>query len=65
MPVLYVCQRFQTDVVSVNVSRREFLKTREGFAGPKAIFEIWSPLSGGEVFSPKTSAKWLVSFQKE
>ena len=42
---------------------RALLKTPEDFSGPKAIFEIRSLLIRDEVFSPKTSAKFLVDLR--
>ena len=40
---------------------RALLKTPEDFSGPKAIFEIQFLSSGIEVFSSKTSAKFLIN----
>ena len=45
-------------------TRRAFLKTPEDFSGPKAIFEIQSLSIRSKVFSPKTSAKFLVDLKK-
>ena len=42
---------------------RAFLKTTEDFSGPKAIFEIQSLLIQSNVFSPKTSAKFLLDLR--
>ena len=42
------------------VTRRAFFKTPEDFSGPKAIFEIQSLSIRSKVFSPKTSAKFLI-----
>ena len=42
------------------LTRQVFLKTPEGFSGLKAIFEIQSLSSRGEVFNLKTKAKFLV-----
>ena len=42
---------------------RAFLKTPEDFSGPKAIFEIQFLSIRDEVFSPKTSAKFLVDLK--
>ena len=51
-------------MISINfIPLRAFLKTPEGFSGTKVIFETRSLLRGGEVFSPKTSAKWLVDLR--
>ena len=51
------------EIKSSNHSWHAFLETPEDFPGPKAIFESQSLSIGDEVFSPKTSAKFLVDLR--
>ena len=50
-------------MLALKQTRRAFLKTPEDFSGKKAIFEIQFLSSRGEVFNPKTSAKFLVELR--
>ena len=55
-----VQEGFTPAILKADKAWRAFLKTPEDFSGLKAIFEIQSLSIRSKVFSPKTSAKFLV-----